>query len=82
MIAFSSNKILKSVGALFCIIINVMTLYKTIIYLWYADYYLSEEAHNFTQKSILCFYLPSSVWLICPFLSIYGISSKITNALT
>jgi hypothetical protein len=42
------SKMLKDVGSIICLIVSVMVFWKTVIFVWYDDAFLTQEAHNFT----------------------------------
>ena len=43
------GKVTKIVGALLAVVTSAFTFWKTVIYVWYADAYLTPEAHAFTS---------------------------------
>jgi hypothetical protein len=48
VLCLSSCKIKRIIGALICLIVNVMVFWKTIIFVWYDHDFLSEAAKNYT----------------------------------
>jgi len=80
-LCLSACKTKRIVGALGVLIVNVMVFWKTVIFVWYDHNFLSENAKNFTPESILCYYFPSSLWLIFPLISIYLISKRFVKAI-
>jgi hypothetical protein len=42
------SRMMKGIGAIVCLIVSVMVFWKTVIFVWYDDAFLTEDAHNFT----------------------------------
>jgi len=59
-----------------------MVFWKTVIFVWYDSDWLTEEAKNFSSESLLCYYLPSSLWIVFPLISIYVIGKRFVNKLS
>ena len=78
-IAFSSCRVKQMIGACLCLFVNALTFWKTIIFVWYDLDWITEDAHNFTTGSILCYYIPSSFWIIGPFISAILISRRMVQ---
>ena len=70
----------KLVGAFICLIVSTMVFWKTVIFVWYDHDWLTEDAKAFVPESILCYYLPSYLWIVLPFLSMILIPKRILNA--
>lgn len=71
----------KAVSSIVGVTIQAFIFWKTVIFVWYDHSFLTQEALSFSPKSILCYYLPSSVWLIMPLVSIWVIGKKIVQSL-
>lgn len=82
VLCLSSCKIKRAIGSIICLIVSVMVFWKTVIFLWYDNNFLSEDAKNYTPESILYYYFPSSLWIIFPLLSIILISKRFVQAVT
>lgn len=67
----------KLVGAFICLIVSTMVFWKTVIFVWYDHDWLTNEAKSFSPESILCYYFPSSLWIVLPFVSMVLISKGI-----
>lgn len=80
-LCLSSCKVKKSLGAVLCFTVSVMVFWKTIIFVWYDHDWLSEQAKNFSVESLVCYYLPSSVWIVFPLLSMYLIGKRFVKRL-
>jgi hypothetical protein len=49
---------------------------------WYDSEWLTETAKNFSPESILCYYFPSSLWIVLPFLSMILIGKRFVKAVS
>ena len=79
-LCLSSCGIKKTIGALLCFLTSAMVFWKTVIFVWYDHAWLTEDAKNFSTESLLCYYLPSSFWIIFPVLSMIGIGKKFVRS--
>ncbi len=77
ILSLCSCKSAKIKGALLATVVSAFTFWKTVIYVWYAEPFLTEATKNFTLESIYLFYIPTSPWILCPLWSIISISRKI-----
>lgn len=66
-------------GAFLAIVVSAFTFWKTVIYVWYAEPFLTPAAKNFTLESIYLFYLPTSPWLLCSLWTIISVSKNLTK---
>lgn len=80
LLSLSSCQGKKLVGAFIALIFNAFIFWKTVIFVWYDHDWLSAEAKSFSPESIVCYYFPSSLWLIFPLLSMYLIPKRIFTA--
>ena len=71
----------KAKGAIVAVVASAFTFWKTVIYLWYVHPHLTPEAKVVTADSLMYFIIPSSFWIICPFLTLVGVSGRICKAL-
>lgn len=71
----------KAKGALVAVVVSAFTFWKTVIYLWYVHPYLTPEAKVINIDSLMYFIIPSSFWIICPFLTMVGVSGRICREL-
>ena len=67
-------------GAFICTIVETMIFWKTVIFVWYDRDWLTPEALNYSPESILCYYFPSYLWIIFPFLTMITVPKKIFRA--
>lgn len=72
----------KVKGAFLAIVVSAFTFWKTVIYVWYAEPFLTPAAKNFTAESIYLFYIPTAPWLLCSLGSILSISKRLAGELT
>jgi hypothetical protein len=79
VLSFQKGKGSKIRGALLAVIISAFTFWKTVIYVWYAEPFLTSKAKVLTTDSFLCFWLPTSFWLICPLWTILSVSGRIAK---
>ena len=75
------GKVTKIVGALLAVVTSAFTFWKTVIYIWYADAYLSPEAHAFTSESFWIFYFPNAFWVIFPLYTLWIVFHNIIKAI-
>ena len=75
------GKATKIVGALLAVVTSAFTFWKTVIYIWYADAYLTPEAHAFTSESFWTFYFPTAFWVIFPLYTLWMVPRKIVKAI-
>lgn len=81
-LCLSSCKIKNGVGAILCLVVSAFVFWKTVIFVWYDHDWLTADAKNFVPNSILCYYLPSSLWIILPIVSMYAIGKKLVTFAT
>lgn len=67
----------KLIGAFMCLIVSAMIFWKTVIFVWYDHSWLTEDARNFCSESIMYYYIPSSFWIVMPFVSMLVIGGNI-----
>lgn len=79
---FSSCKIKNVIGSLLRFVVSGFVFWKTVIFVWYDSDWLTQDAKNFTPESILCYYFPSSLWILLPLVSMIVIGKKFVKALT
>ena len=66
-------------GALLAIIVSAFTFWKTVIYVWYAHPFLTEQAKSLNLEAFKYFHLPTSFWLICPIWTILSVGCRISK---
>lgn len=81
-LCLSNCKIKKSVGAVLCFLVSAFVFWKTIIFVWYDHYWLSPEAHSYSAQSLLCYYLPSSIWIVFPLVSLISIGKRFVQSMS
>lgn len=66
-------------SALIGVITSTCVFWKTVIFIWYDKDWTTQDAKNFTPGSILCYWFPSSLWIIFPLLAMILIPKRIVN---
>ena len=79
-LSLSSCQGKRLIGAFICLVVTTMVFWKTIIFVWYDHDWLTPEAKAFVPEAILCYYLPSYLWIVFPFLSMIMIPKRIFAA--
>ena len=82
VLCLSNCTIKKALGAVLCFTTSTMVFWKTVIFVWYDHDWLSEAAKNFSPESLICYYLPSSLWIIFPLLSMYVIGKRFVKKIS
>lgn len=72
---------MKSLGAVLLLVTSGFVFWKTVIFLWYDNRFLTADAKAYTPESLLCYYFPSSIWIVMPLVSMYGIGKGIVEEL-
>lgn len=81
-LSFSTCRIKRSIAAVLCFTVSAFVFWKTIIFVWYDHYWLSPEALTYSQESLLCYYLPSSLWIFLPLISMFYIGRNFVRSLS
>lgn len=81
ILSISKCNIKKVTGAVLIIVIESFIFWKTVIFVWYDHDFLTDQAKSFVPMSILCYYLPSSVWLILPVVSLVMMGKSLVKAI-
>ena len=66
-------------GSILAVIVSAFTFWKTVIYIWYADAYLTHDAHTFTTESIYVFYFPTAFWIVFPLYVLWVVPRRIVK---
>lgn len=75
-----SNKVsTKLWAAIIGVLASTCVFWKTVIFVWYDHDWSTQDAKNFTPMSILCYWLPNSLWLIFPLVAMILIPKRIVN---
>ena len=69
----------RTFGALSVVVIQTMTLWKTVIFLMYDHHWTHPDVAKFTTESLLCYTIPSSIWILMPLLTIFIVGNRIIN---
>lgn len=77
--SISRNVSRKLWGAILAVVTSAFVFWKTVIFLLYDYDYTSIEVKQLTSEALLCYVLPSSLWIIFPILSIWLISKRVVN---
>jgi hypothetical protein len=78
-LSFSSCTIKQLVSGLMVIVGSAFIFWKTVIYLSYDHQFLTPPTNAPTIQALLVFWIPSSLWVIFPFLAIITISKNIVK---
>lgn len=70
---------MKLWSAVIGVIVSTMVFWKTVIFVWYDHDFATESAKNFSPGSILCYWLPNTLWLIFPLIAMYLIPKNIID---
>ena len=73
LLSFSKCVKLNLKAAVIGILASTMVFWKTVIFVWYDHDFISEAVKKISVGSILCYFLPNSLWLIFPLLAMYKI---------
>lgn len=82
ILCLCSCRIKRALGGVLCFVTSCFVFWKTVIFLWYDHDFLSADAKNYTPESLLCYYFPSSIWIIFPLLSIFLIGRRMVKSLS
>lgn len=82
ILCLSSCRIRRATGAVLCFTVSAFVFWKTIIFVWYDHYWLSPDALNYTHESILCYYFPSSLWIVLPLLTMIAIGRNFVRTIS
>jgi hypothetical protein len=77
IISISVCPIKKLIGALVILVTSAFVFWKTVIYICYSHDFTTEAVKNLTTDALLYFVIPSSFWIIFPFLTIVIVSKNI-----
>lgn len=76
-LSLSSCIIKKLVSALIVLTASAFVFWKTVIYIWYSHDFTSEAVKSFSLDAIFVFVIPSSLWIIFPFLAIVTVTKNV-----
>jgi hypothetical protein len=78
-LGLSSCVKVKLWGAVIGILTSTCVFWKTVIFVWYDHDWSTEAAKNFVPGSILCYWLPNSLWLVFPLIAMILIPKRIIS---
>ncbi len=71
-LSVSSCRIKNIIGAHLAVITSVMVFWKTVVYVFYSADWTTRAVKEFQIEAILYYWLPTSLWIIFPFLVVYS----------
>lgn len=77
LLSLSACPIKKLVSALVVLASSAFVFWKTVIYVLYSHDFTTEAVKNLTPDALLCFVIPSSLWIIFPLLAVLTVIKNV-----
>lgn len=79
LLSFSSCSVKQLISGLIVVVGSAFIFWKTVIYLWYDHQFLTPATNVPTIQALFVFWIPSSLWIIFPLLTVVTVSKNIVK---